>query len=102
MWAATKNLKSSLARTQNKMSRIIPKVKLKDHIKIKDLKKRAKVKEVIECVRFLKWNWAGHMIRMEDRWTKITTEWTPNLMKQKKGRPKKRWRDEIDEAAGNE
>ena len=39
--------------------------------------------------------------RMADnRWAKKCTEWTPYERKRSRGRPRKRWRDEIVEKAG--
>ncbi len=50
---------------------------------------RGKIKEA-------KWRWAGHVSRIhDDRWTYRLTEWQPRNGKQRRGRPKKRWRDEI-------
>lgn len=39
----------------------------------------------------LKWHWAGHMARVNDgRWTELITKWTPNMGKQKAGKPKRK------------
>uniref|UniRef100_A0A2H1WVI9 SFRICE_024956 n=1 Tax=Spodoptera frugiperda TaxID=7108 RepID=A0A2H1WVI9_SPOFR len=44
----------------------------------------------------LKWNWAGHVCCMSDeRWAKLTTEWSPLNVHRRRGRPKRRWRDEL-------
>lgn len=44
----------------------------------------------------LKWHWAGHMARVNDgRWTELITKWTPNMGKQKAGKPKRKWTDEM-------
>ena len=51
---------------------------------------------------FLKRRWAGHVARMEDkRWAKITTERYPRGCKRARGKPKRRWGDEIEEKVGN-
>ena len=43
-----------------------------------------------------------HVARMEDkRWAKITTEWYPRDCKRARGKPKRKWRDEIEEKVGN-
>jgi len=34
------------------------------------------------------------------KWAKRTTEWQPREGRRAKGRPKRRWRDEIEEKAG--
>ena len=36
------------------------------------------------------------------RWAKITSEWTPRDGKRLRGRPKRRWRDDIEEAVGSQ
>ena len=41
---------------------------------------------------------ARHVARMSNnRWAKITSEWTPREEKRVRGRPKRRWRGNIDE-----
>ena len=35
-------------------------------------------------------------------WAKITSEWTPRDGKRLRGRPKRRWRDDIEEAVGSQ
>lgn len=42
----------------------------------------------------LKWNWTGHIIRGNEKWTRAINFWYPNC-KRKKNRPFKRWRDDI-------
>ncbi|CAG9118738.1 unnamed protein product [Plutella xylostella] len=45
----------------------------------------------------LKWAWAGHVCRMHpDRWARIVTEWVPNDGRRRRGRPRRRWRDDLD------
>ena len=42
------------------------------------------------------WRWAGHVTRMADRrWTVQILNWKP-VGSRRVGRPKKRWRDELD------
>lgn len=44
----------------------------------------------------LKWDWAGHVSRMPpDSWATIYTPWVPDGRRYR-GRPRKRWRDELD------
>ena len=44
----------------------------------------------------LKWNWAGHIMRTNDkRGTKRLTEWTPYVQKRKPGKPNTRGRDKL-------
>ncbi|CAG9125592.1 unnamed protein product [Plutella xylostella] len=45
----------------------------------------------------LKWAWAGHVCRMHpDRWARIVTEWVPSDGRRRRGRPRRRWRDDLD------
>lgn len=45
----------------------------------------------------LKWNWAGRVCRILDElWAAISPRWIPNIGRRLRGRPKKRWRDELD------
>ena len=48
-----------------------------------------------------KWRWAGHIARMKDnRWTKRCTEWQPRRGKRSRGRPCRRWQDDITRKGG--
>ena len=48
-----------------------------------------------------KWKWAGHVARLKDnRWTRRCTEWQPRRGKRSRGRPSRRWQDDITEKEG--
>ena len=88
--------------TQRKMERSMLGVSLRDHIRNEDLRRRTGVTDVVNQIRKLKWNWAGHVARMSDgRWTKRLLEWRPRLDKRSKGRPPTRWTDDLRRFAGN-
>ena len=58
---------------------------------------KTKVRDIIDVIKTNKWTWAGHVARMrDDRWTSNITDWRPMDGKRPRGRPLKRWRDEID------
>ncbi|GBP17191.1 hypothetical protein EVAR_17310_1 [Eumeta japonica] len=40
------------------------------------------------------------MIRGEEKWSKIVTRWYPREGKRKRGRPEKKWDDDIRQVAG--
>ena len=62
-------------------------------------KRKTEVDDIMGKIDVMKWCWAGHLGRMEsDRWAKRSTEWTPGS-KRSKGRPARRWRDDIEKAA---
>lgn len=64
---------------------------------------QTKNKDIAERVARLKWNWAGHLMRTEDgRWTRKATEWRPRTTKRNPGRPKTRWKDDIQKQAGTQ
>ena len=45
----------------------------------------------------LKYDWAGHVRRMhQDQWTRVITQWMPEDGRRCRGRPRKRWRDDLD------
>jgi len=48
-----------------------------------------------------KWQWARRLAKMEgERWAKRMTEWQPREWARRRGRPKRRWRDDLVEALG--
>ena len=60
-----------------------------------------KVTDIIEYTLKQKWRWAGHIARLKDnRWTKRCTEWQPRRGKRTRGRPSRRWQDDITEKEG--
>ena len=61
-------------------------------------KRKEKVADVIEQARRPTWTWAGHVSRIRDnRWTLRITSWKHYERKRPRGRPAKRWRDELDD-----
>ena len=100
-WTLTKHQENKLAVAQRNMERVILNVTRQDRIRNAINRERTKVKDVIERISSMKGQWAGHIARMDNsKWAKITTEWTPREGKRKRGRPKRRWRDGIEEEAG--
>ena len=78
-----------------------PPTQLKDKIPCSEIRKRTKVIDIIEYTLKQKWKWAGHIARLKDnRWTKRCTEWQPRRGKRKRGRPSRRWQDDITEKEG--
>ena len=59
-------------------------------------RERTKITDIIEYTLKQKWRWAGHMARTKgSRWTKRCTEWQPRRGKRSRGRPSRRWQDDI-------
>ena len=65
---------------------------------MEDAREKAGLKSWVEEQRLKKWRWAGHAARREDgRWGTRLIEWVPSGKRPKKGRPKARWEDELDD-----
>ena len=74
----------------------------RDKIRNEVIRSTTKVKDIIEKAEQTKGQWAGHLARMKkSKWAKRTTEWWPREGSRARGRPKRRWRDEIEEKAGS-
>ena len=77
------------------------KVVLATMIPCSEIRKRTKIIDIIEYILKQKWKWAGHIARLKDnRWTKRCTEWQPRRGKRSRGRPSRRWQDDITEKEG--
>ena len=100
-WTTTKQLENKLQVEQRAMKRKMLHIILRDKIKNTDIRRQTKVKDIIQKIKVSKWKWAGHLMRREDNiWTKRATEWQPRTGKRKRGRPKRRWRDDLDAFLG--
>ena len=61
-----------------------------------EIRNRTKIIDITEYTLKQKWRWAGHIARMMDNgWTKRSTEWQPRRGKRSRGRPSRRWQDDI-------
>ncbi len=55
----------------------------------------------LHAIRRLKWDWAGHVARLENnKWAKQVLDWGIKEGR-KRGKQKLRWRDEIDQLYGH-
>lgn len=103
METATLTVKSSnkLRVAQRAMERAMLNISLRDKIRNKEIRERTKVRDVMEEIAVKKWRWAGHIARQDSsRWTLRTLQWTPRDTKRSRGRPQRRWVDDIREIAG--
>ena len=74
-------------------------LKLQDKILCSEIRKRTKITDIIEYTLKQKWRWTGHIARMKDnRWTKRCTEWQPRRGQRSRGRPRRRWQDDMTRA----
>ena len=100
-WKLTKVIENKLRSAQRAMERSMLGITLKDRKRASWVRDQTKVKDIIVAIKEQKWKWAGQIARREDgRWSKSVTEWTPRDGKRGRGRPDRRWRDEIESFAG--
>lgn len=84
------------------MLRSILKLKIKDHVKIEEIVSQTKAKNIWATIKKLKWNYAGHLARENVmKWNRILTMWVPHQGYRNKGRPVKRWADELVQEIGS-
>ena len=100
-WALTKVLTQKLASAQRSMERKIIGLTWQDMKTSKWIRSQTKCKDITKVIKRLKWEWAGHLARRQDnRWCTLSTLWTPPYTRGR-GRPAKRWSDELMPFAGN-
>ena len=100
-WSLNKQMTNKLRTAQWAMERKMLDLKLKDKIPCAEIRKRTKIIDIIEYTLKQKWKWAGHIARLKDnRWTRRCTEWQPRRGKRSRGRPSRRWQDDITEKEG--
>jgi hypothetical protein len=95
-WTLSDHAAHRLQVEQRAMERIILGVNRTHHIRNKTVRKKSDVKDVVKNAMELKWRWAGHLARYDDeRISKQVEKWEPKDSKRSKGRPAKRWKDDI-------
>ena len=61
------------------------------------VRRKTKVHDIIH-IKARKWTRAGHIACIQDnRWTCQVTHWRPKDGRRSRGKPSKRWRDEVDD-----
>lgn len=88
---------------QRRMERSMLGITLRDRVPNEVIRRKTGVRDAVETILKLKWNWAGHVARMTDnRWTKRLLEWRPRIeAKRSRGRPPTRWTDDLKRVTGN-
>lgn len=95
-WSMNKRNLNKLRNCQRSMERSLLNVSLNDRVRSETIREQTQFCDLEEKAKKLKWEWAGHVYRMSDnRWTKLSTEWTPWDGKRRQGGQLKRWRDDI-------
>ncbi|KAJ2937401.1 hypothetical protein O0L34_g19084 [Tuta absoluta] len=96
VWSLTEAQKSKLKVCQRAMERSILGVKRIDRVRNTTLRSKTGIMDVGKKSAKLKWDWAGHVCRMHpDRWAIIATQWVPESGRRRRGRPRRRWRDDL-------
>lgn len=92
----TTNLHEDLRICQTKIERKLLNIRQVQRVKNEEIRNRTQIIDVIQKTKRTKWSWAGHISRIDDqRWTKLITKWKPPNEKRSRGRPKKRWEDDL-------
>lgn len=95
-WALTDRERKMLGTCQRKLERKILGVSLHDRIRNEDLRKMTGIKDAATSATYIKWKWAGHVMRMDhNRWAYKTIAWDPRTGQRSVGRQKKRWADDL-------
>ena len=100
-WSLTKDIANKMEICQRKMERKMLGLKQIDRIPNSTIRERTEVDDILKAITKAKWKWAGHVARMNDnRWTVRCTEWQVRHGKRSRGRPKRRWHDDIQQWQG--
>lgn len=77
-------------------------VTIMDRITNEEIRRRMDIeKDAIHYIEEKRLIWYGHVRRMgRDRWIGKITDWSP-IGRRRRGRPRRSWRDEVDEAMEN-
>ena len=96
-WNLTKIQTMKLRSMQRAHERIMLNITWRDHKTAEWIREQTKLRDILETISKAKWTWAGHLTRRTDnRWTTKLTFWQPRGHTRNKGRPKFRWRDDLD------
>ena len=96
-WNLTKIQTMKLRSMQRAHERIMLNITWRDHKTAEWIREQTKLRDIIETISKAKWTWAGHLTRRTDnRWTTKLTFWQLRGHTRNKGRPKFRWRDDLD------
>ena len=75
--------------------------KLQGKAPCSEIRKRTKIIDIVEYTLKQKWKWARHLAKMKNNtWTKRCTQWQPRTGKRSRGRPSRRWQDDIAKEEG--
>ena len=102
-WILTILRERKLAVAQRTIEGSLLNIVKRDKIQHEVIRSKTKVKEIIERVQCMRGQWAGLIARISNtRWAKITSQWTRREGRPVRGRPKRRWRDNIKEVGSSQ
>lgn len=100
-WALTRKIIYKLQVFQRATERSMMNIKLRDRQRNKDIRNKTKLIDAAILACKLKWRWAGHVARATDgRWSERVLHWYPRESTRPRGRPHRRWRDDVVDVAG--
>lgn len=100
-WTLTAYLKNTLQAAEMRVLRLIKGVTIRDKLRSEDIRAELGVKGVLQFVEESQLRWFGHIKRMADERLPLQLlQWRPDSVRPR-GRPRKRWTDNIKEAAIN-
>ena len=95
-WTLTTKTRSQIQAAEMRVLRLIKGVTRLDKLRNEDIRRELEVEEILKFVERGQLRWYGHVKRMEEnRYPKKYLDWTPEG-RRPVGRPKKRWRENID------
>ena len=95
-WTTTASAMSKLAVAQRRMERIMLGITLRHRKTNVWIRNQTKLNDIEKTIMKIKWQWAGHLMRRtDDRWSRRLTEWYPRNGSRQRGRPPRRWDQEI-------
>ncbi|KAJ8727495.1 hypothetical protein PYW07_001614 [Mythimna separata] len=102
-WTYNTKIKTKLVVCQKAMERSILKLRRIQKVKSEKIRQKTQVIDALQYALKQKWQWAGHIARYTDkRWTLESIIWKGPRGKRKRGRPRKRWIEDIEKVAGSE
>ena len=102
-WAMTKREENKIRVTQNSLERSMLKSKLRNKIELTKIKNIFRKNfDILKVAKLKKWNWGGHVARLDNKkWANKVTFWQ-NLEKRKRGKQKTKWRDGFRKLLGHD
>lgn len=98
-WVINKRNRSKINAVEMEYWRRCCRIIRTDRIPNEEIRNRMGIqKDAVSRIEEKQLSWYGHVRRSSDNgWIKKITEWSP-MGRRKRGRPKRSWRDDVDEA----